>query len=52
MVYPGWYQGRATHMHVEVTPNGRSLKVTQIGFPESVNAEVGYAATFTINVAA
>ncbi len=90
-VYPGWYQGRATHIHVEVLVNGRSVKVTQIGFPESVNADVyrsgvyaarglnptsnsgdmvfadsiaqetaalsgsasgGYAATFTINVAA
>ena len=39
-VYPGWYQGRATHIHVEVTANGRSAKVTQIAFPESVNAEV------------
>ena len=39
-VYPGWYQGRATHIHVEVTQNGRSLKVTQIAFPESTNAEV------------
>jgi protocatechuate 3,4-dioxygenase beta subunit len=39
-VYPGWYQGRATHIHVEVLMNGRSLKVTQIGFPESVNADV------------
>ena len=39
-VYPGWYQGRATHIHVEVSVNGRSVKVTQIGFPESVNAEV------------
>jgi protocatechuate 3,4-dioxygenase beta subunit len=38
-VYPGWYQGRATHIHVEVLVNGRSVKVTQIGFPESVNAE-------------
>ena len=27
-VYPGWYQGRATHIHVEVTANGRSVKVT------------------------
>ena len=90
-VYPGWYQGRAAHIHVEVLVNGRSVKVTQIGFPETVNAEVyrsgvyaarglnptsntgdmvfadsisqetatisgspagGYAATFTINVAA
>lgn len=39
-VYPGWYQGRATHIHVEVLVNGRSVKVTQIGFPETVNAEV------------
>ena len=39
-VYPGWYAGRATHIHVEVTVNGRSVKVTQIAFPESVNAAV------------
>ena len=39
-VYPGWYQGRATHIHVEVLQNGVSRKVTQIAFPESVNAEV------------
>lgn len=39
-VYPGWYQGRATHIHIEVTVNGRSVKVTQIAFPESVNATV------------
>lgn len=39
-IYPGWYQGRATHIHVEVTLNGRSVKVTQIAFPESVSAAV------------
>jgi protocatechuate 3,4-dioxygenase beta subunit len=39
-IYPGWYAGRATHIHVEVTVNGRSVKVTQIAFPETVNAEV------------
>ena len=39
-VYPGWYAGRATHIHVEVRVNGRSAKVTQIGFPENVTAEV------------
>lgn len=39
-VYPGWYSGRATHIHVEVTVNGRSVKVTQIAFPEDVNAAV------------
>jgi protocatechuate 3,4-dioxygenase beta subunit len=31
-IYPGWDQGRATHIHVEVTLNGRSVKVTQIAF--------------------
>jgi hypothetical protein len=34
------YAGRATHIHVEVTLNGRSVKVTQIAFPESVTAQV------------
>lgn len=39
-IYPGWYQGRATHIHVEVSVNGRSVKVTQIAFPESITAAV------------
>ena len=39
-VYPGWYQGRATHVHVEVYVNGRSIKVTQIAFPEDITAQV------------
>lgn len=39
-IYPGWYQGRATHIHVEVTIGGVSRKITQIAFPESVNNTV------------
>jgi protocatechuate 3,4-dioxygenase beta subunit len=39
-IYPGWYMGRATHIHVEVTMNGKSVKVTQIAFPESITAAV------------
>ena len=39
-IYPGWYQGRATHIHAEVTVNGRSVKVTQIAFPEAINNAV------------
>jgi protocatechuate 3,4-dioxygenase beta subunit len=39
-IYPGWYQGRATHIHVEIYVNGRSVKVTQIAFPETVSAAV------------
>lgn len=34
-IFPGWYQGRATHIHVHVfNASGTSLKVTQIAFPE------------------
>ena len=39
-IYPGWYQGRATHIHLEVTIGGVSRKVTQIAFPETVNNTV------------
>ena len=39
-IYPGWYQGRATHIHLEVKTNGVSRKITQIAFPESINTTV------------
>ena len=39
-IYPGWYQGRATHIHVEVSLNAIVIKTTQIAFPESVTAQV------------
>src|SRR5262245_1269734 len=39
-IYPGWYGGRATHIHVEVYVNGRSVKVTQVAFPESISSSV------------
>jgi protocatechuate 3,4-dioxygenase beta subunit len=39
-IYPGWYQGRATHIHVEVKINGVSRKVTQMAFAEAVNSAV------------
>jgi hypothetical protein len=39
-IYPGWYQGRATHIHAEVSVNGRSIKATQIAFTEVTNNAV------------
>lgn len=40
-VFPGWYPGRAPHIHVEVlTADGNSLLVTQIAFPVSVYSSV------------
>ncbi|POY35292.1 intradiol ring-cleavage dioxygenase [Solitalea longa] len=39
-VYPGWYQGRPTHIHVQIYVNN-SLKLTsQIAFPEDINTVV------------
>ena len=35
-VFPGWYSGRATHIHVEVKVNNSVVKVTQIAFEESI----------------
>jgi protocatechuate 3,4-dioxygenase beta subunit len=44
-IFPGWYQGRAPHIHVEVlTTAGPSLLVTQIAFPENISSVV-YAST-------
>lgn len=40
-IFPGWYQGRATHIHVHIyKANGTSLKVTQIAFPEGTSSAV------------
>ena len=40
-IYPGWYSGRAPHIHVHVyNSSGKSLLVTQIAFPEATSALV------------
>jgi protocatechuate 3,4-dioxygenase beta subunit len=40
-IYPGWYRGRAVHIHVHVFDSaGKSLLVTQIAFPEDITAVV------------
>lgn len=40
-IFPGWYSGRATHIHVHVyNASGTSLKVTQIAFPEGSDSAV------------
>jgi protocatechuate 3,4-dioxygenase beta subunit len=36
-IYPGWYSGRAPHIHVHIyNASGKSLLVTQIAFPKSI----------------
>ena len=39
-IYPGWYTGRAPHIHLEVLVNGASVKTTQMAFPEDVSRTV------------
>jgi protocatechuate 3,4-dioxygenase beta subunit len=39
-IYPGWYAGRATHIHIEVFVDNRSVKTSQICFPEEINSAV------------
>lgn len=50
-IYPGWYPGRAPHLHLEVRDaNENSLLITQVAFPEnisnSVYATTGYTGNF------
>lgn len=45
-IFPGWYRGRAPHIHVHIyAPNGRSLLVTQIAFPTDICDTVYTSAT-------
>lgn len=39
-IYPGWYQGRATHIHFEVFVNDILKKTGQIAFNETVSDTV------------
>lgn len=40
-IYPGWYPGRAPHLHLEILrSDGTSLLVTQTAFPEDVSNTV------------
>lgn len=44
-IFPGWYNGRAPHIHIEVlTASGSSLLVSQIAFPKAV-CDIVYATT-------
>lgn len=40
-IFPGWYTGRATHIHVHIyNESGTSLLITQISFPEGTGSAV------------
>ncbi|SIT28041.1 intradiol ring-cleavage dioxygenase [Chryseobacterium gambrini] len=47
-IFPGWYQSRATHIHVHIYNSaGQSLLVTQIAFPEGSDSAVVQVASST-----
>jgi protocatechuate 3,4-dioxygenase beta subunit len=47
-IFPGWYSGRATHIHVHIyNSSGQSLLVTQIAFPEGSDSAVVQVAAST-----
>jgi protocatechuate 3,4-dioxygenase beta subunit len=49
-VFPGWYSGRATHIHVHIyNSSGTSLLITQIAFPEGSNSAVVQVNASTTN---
>ena len=39
-IYPGWYGGRATHIHVKVHVDGDVVHTGQLYFPDATNAAV------------
>jgi protocatechuate 3,4-dioxygenase beta subunit len=39
-IYPGWYQGRATHIHVQVYADNVLKLTSQVAFPEDINTAV------------
>lgn len=50
-IYPGWYPGRAPHLHLEIKKaSGESLLITQTAFPENISKTVyatsGYKGNF------
>jgi protocatechuate 3,4-dioxygenase beta subunit len=39
-IYPGWYTGRVTHIHVEIFINSVLKSTTQVAFSDSINTAV------------
>jgi protocatechuate 3,4-dioxygenase beta subunit len=39
-IYPGWYPGRATHIHFQVFVDGEVVATSQLAFPEDVTRAV------------
>ena len=45
-IYPGWYQGRAVHIHVKVYAGGSDVHTGQLFFDDAVNGTVFSSAPY------
>jgi protocatechuate 3,4-dioxygenase beta subunit len=45
-IYPGWYQGRAVHIHVKVFVGGSVVHTGQLFFPDAFSRQVYKAAPY------
>jgi protocatechuate 3,4-dioxygenase beta subunit len=45
-IYPGWYRGRAVHIHVKVHVGGNVVHTGQLFFPDALTREVYKAAPY------
>ena len=45
-IYPGWYQGRAVHVHVKVHLGGNVVHTGQLFFPDALSDRVYRAAPY------
>ena len=46
-IYPGWYQGRAVHIHVKVHVGGNVVHTGQLFFPDATTAKAYAVAPYT-----
>ena len=44
-IYPGWYSGRTTHIHMQVFLSSHLSATSQIAFPENITSQV-YSSSF------
>jgi hypothetical protein len=46
-IFPGWYPGRVTHVHLQVKINGTSVKMTQFTYPQAEKNIIHSQAPYT-----
>ena len=46
-IFPGWYPGRVTHVHLQVKINGTSVKITQFTYPQAEKNIIHSLAPYT-----